>query len=176
MLAKRKRLGISFGVALAFLLGFFALGTWQTQRYERLRARIEDPVALAKFDRDHGELELALRDLYLVTRASSEYQQAQALESEIREQILQRTRPPDVAQADLAERNCRKLVKNNEEFPSTVDYRLFGTDAAVDADTKTITVTVDYTAKNSMGAELPYRMTCTTNYNGLVTYNTRTGR
>jgi hypothetical protein len=96
-------------------------------------------------------LDQALQDLAVVPESSPDYAAAQSIKNAI-EQDIQRI-PPD---SNKAERSCRKLVEAEEEFPSTIEYRWFGTQSKTDAASRTITVTVEYSAKNSTG--LNYRI------------------
>jgi hypothetical protein len=142
------------------------------QERQTRRTRITDPIERANFDRSGNQLDLALEDLAAVNPGSTEYDMAQKLKASIAREIESR-KPP---KTEVAEANCRAAVKDAEKFPSTVGYRWLGTESTVDREAMQITVTVDYTAKNSMGAELPYRMTCIATYDGNVLNSDIRGR
>lgn len=81
------------------------------------------------------------------------------------------------ARMPAAESICRKRVKDLEEFPSTVSYDMLGTSSEVTSvENGFIAVHVDYTAKNSSGAELPYRVSCVVDRDGNITYQYHGGR
>lgn len=170
---KRKTVFVwLFGIFLTFLLGY-SLNQAGREAYREAAYRSSlTPIRRAELDRERGHLALALQDLDAVNQDSLDYDKAQALKDEIQNQIENRKTP----QTKIAERNCRELAKDQEEFPSTVRFKLFGTDSVIDRATRQITVTVDYTAKNSMGAELPYRLTCVADYDGDITHQYKVGR
>lgn len=92
-----------------------------------LRALLNDPIELAKFDRSRGDFQTALQDLYVIARFSPQDEEAQEPERRIRADI--EARKPALTQR--AEDHFREAVKASEKFPSTVDFKLFGTDSTV---------------------------------------------
>ena len=54
---------------------------------------------------------------------------------------------------------CRNSVKSNATFPSTVSFSWFGIETSVGSNGNT-EVLMNLTAKNALGAELPYRARC----------------
>jgi hypothetical protein len=78
--------------------------------------------------------------------------------------------------ADIAKDSCHQTVKENEEFSSTVDFPWFGTHLFHGPQSTTYTVTVDYTAKNTMGATLPYVMMCWSDDTGNIVEHRKVGR
>jgi hypothetical protein len=80
------------------------------------------------------------------------------------------------ALADMAKSGCRQTVQLNEDFPSTVDFNWFGTTLIHRPQSASYNVMVDYTAKNSTGATLPYTMLCWSDDAGNIVEHQRAGR
>jgi hypothetical protein len=119
----------------------------QEQKTEQYRSTLT-PISRAEFDRQQGTLQAALDDLSAVNPDSPDHEkaqiEAQSLKREIQTQIENQKTPLFETGKD----NCKARVKDQEEFPSTVEFKWFGTDSTVDKTARQITVTVDYTAKN----------------------------
>jgi sRNA-binding protein len=162
------------------------------------------PLNRAKREGAIGHYDEALRDIDGIPAGSSEYSDAQKYRAYVVEWkrldaeaaaeqaahvSVQRARARETpeedkraaaskieSQLDRAEKSCKDAVKSREEFPSTVDFKWFNDSPKYDEETGIVTATVNYTAKNSVGAELPYRMTCIETSEFLVTSANRTGR
>ena len=80
----------------------------------------------------------------------------------------------DVSRPAPGETGCKKAIETSEEFPSTVDYTWFGTESQ--RQQSGYMVTVDYSARNSTGASLPWRMTCYSDNLGNLISSSRAGR
>ena len=78
--------------------------------------------------------------------------------------------------ADMAKDGCRQTVQLNEDFPSTVSFDWFGTTLIHRPQSASFNVMVDYTAKNSTGATLPYTMLCWSDDAGNIVEHQRAGR
>ena len=167
----QKRRAVLVWLLAISLAGWISYATYQEGQVVHYRKTLT-PLGQAVFDREHGNLSWALSDLRAIKPDSAEFDRAQELIPEVEAEIENRREPHSIR----AGRNCKQAAKDGEEFPSTINFVWFGVEVTPDKATKTIGVTVDYTAKNSMGAELPYRMTCITNYDGEVTNTSRTGR
>lgn len=75
----------------------------------------------------------------------------------------------------LAMASCQQRVRSAATFPSSVDFGWFGTDAEM-APGGIVAVTVSFTAKNALGAELPYRASCIISAEGEVVSFAAQGR
>ena len=165
-----------FEVVVAFLVCYSAYSEHKQElKTEPYRSSLS-PIQRAELDRAHGDLALAMQDLDAVKQDSPQYDSAQSLRYQIQTESQTGIENQRTPQFETAKDDCKARVKDQEEFPSTVEFKWFGTVSTVDSVARQLTVTVDYTAKNSMGAELPYRMRCIANYDGEVTNTSRTGR
>jgi hypothetical protein len=160
-----------FGIILGLLMLIVCGSIADRRGEESVRARLT-PIERARFDWGMEHRQRALEDLKTIPSSSSDYDEALALIAKYQQEI-ENDKP---AKMSTAEEACQNIVKTTEEFPSTVSMGFFPKDPIVNRESRTIRVEVEYTAKNSLGAELPYKMTCTTDFDGNVEDYSRTGR
>lgn len=55
---------------------------------------------------------------------------------------------------------CRELVRNGAKYPDSVDFKILDTSLQTAKTLGNVIVTVGFTAKNSLGAELPVKAKC----------------
>ncbi|WP_158750179.1 hypothetical protein [Acidobacterium sp. S8] len=162
------------GIMMALLLVLLIVwGSIEDRKGEdEVRQRLT-PIERAEFDWNMGHRPLALEEVKAIPSSSADYTKALSLIAQY-SQAIEDDKPPNT---HSAEELCNNTVKTTEEFPSTVSMDSFAEEPAVDRVRRTIQVEVDYTAKNSLGAELPYTVICTTDFDGNLLYKSpRTGR
>jgi hypothetical protein len=90
--------------------------------------------------RQKGNLQAALDDLAAVNPDSPDYKKAQSLTYEIQIQQkyqnysphkVEQETPQEIPHTEAAKRACKEMVKDREEFPSTIEFKWFGTDSTV---------------------------------------------
>lgn len=70
--------------------------------------------------------------------------------------IMERAFPKDAAL-----QICRESVRSSAQFPSSVDFSIFGQTASIPEGSGETWVELKFEAKNGMGAILPYKAVCT---------------
>ncbi len=75
----------------------------------------------------------------------------------------------------LAMDRCEQSIRADATFPSTVDIQWFQGVHAAPHDSGALLVSMDFTARNALGADMPYTARCLVNSDGdVVGYNVRT--
>lgn len=66
---------------------------------------------------------------------------------------------------------CQESVRKSAQFPSSVDFSLFGQAVNTSQGTGETWVELEFEAKNGMGAMLPYKANCSFPLHGEPTIN-----